>query len=92
MLRRCSGPPGRPPYLSGARCFFSQLRSSSAGLVSALGLVPCRSESPRKKQPGEPSAPVPAGLPALPGFPELLGEAALAASRRLCGEASQSQD
>lgn len=35
-----------PQYLSGARCFFSQLRSSSAGLVSARGLVLCRSESP----------------------------------------------
>lgn len=43
----CSGARGaRRSYLSGARCFFSQLRSSSAGLVSALGLVPCRSESP----------------------------------------------
>lgn len=44
-------PPPQPPYLSGARCFFSQLRSSSAGLVSALGLVLCRSESrPRNSQ------------------------------------------
>lgn len=76
-----------PPYLSGARGFFSQLRSSSAGLVSALGLLPCRSESPQK-QPGEPSAPVPAGLPALPRRPALL---APAASRRLCSEAAQSQ-
>lgn len=48
-------------YLSGARCFFSQPRSSSAGLVSARGLALCRSESQKPKK--DLSMPT----PALPG-------------------------
>lgn len=53
MPKTCSGALGcrlrpSPPYLSGARCFLSQLRSSSVGLVSARGLVLCRSETPAR--------------------------------------------
>ena len=55
MLNPCSEALGRlcprSPYLRRARCFFSQLRSSSAGLVSALGLMLCRSESHQRKSP-----------------------------------------
>lgn len=74
----------RPPYLSGARCFFSQLRSSSAGLVSARGLAVCRSEA-AQKQPGDTQLdPTPAGLLAMPRFSKLPGPLGSWPSLRSC--------